>query len=452
MGQINSLYIVVGVIIGFSFAFVAFLQSPDIQTTVAESSNVFPKFKNPNPQTLSYTLIAQDAEIEVSPGVRSTVWTYNGTVPAPTLRFTEGDDVTVKFVNKTPYAHTIHFHGTHDSANDGVFPQIMPGEEYTYHFVAQESGLFMYHCHAFPTSEHVRMGMFGTMIIDPAIRPMEPAREYFFALSEFDPNNPLEYFTKYYMINGYANQYMDNPIQVVKGELARFYVIGVGGVLQSPFHVHSTIVKVYPSGILWNEPYFAQTHLVGNGDTAIIEAKWEEPGKYLFHVHGIQEERGSMAIIEVLEDSSSLSKIQTPSNNKGSHSMIQWQEDLIKSLERPKIINYDNLGSYTISDAKGIRTNVVSIVKDSWSPDITESYSPISIEVDPGTTVTWTNNDMMIHTVTDVKKTFDSEFIPAGGTWQYTFEKPGKYDYLCTLHPWMKGIVNVVEESSHSMT
>ncbi|PIW35458.1 MAG: copper oxidase, partial [Nitrosopumilales archaeon CG15_BIG_FIL_POST_REV_8_21_14_020_33_23] len=81
MGQINSLYIVVGVIIGFSFAFVAFLQSPDIQTTVAESSDIFPKFKNPNPQTLSYTLIAQDAEIEVSPGVRSTVWTYNGTVP-----------------------------------------------------------------------------------------------------------------------------------------------------------------------------------------------------------------------------------------------------------------------------------------------------------------------------------------------------------------------------------
>lgn len=452
MRQINSLYIVVGVIIGFSIAFVAFLQTPEIQTTVAESTDIYPKFNNPNPKVLSYTLIAQDAEIEVSPGVIAKVWTYNGTVPSPTLRFTEGDDVTVKFVNETPYAHTIHFHGTHDSANDGVFPQIMPGEEYTYHFVAQESGLFMYHCHAFPTSEHVRMGMFGAMIIDPAIRPMDPAREYFFTLSEFDPNNPLEYFTKYYMINGYANQYMDNPIQVVKGELARFYVIGVGGVLQSPFHVHSTIVKVYPSGILWNEPYFAQTHLIGNGDTAIVEAKWETPGTYLFHVHGIQEERGSMAIIEVLEDDSTLSKIQTPSNNKGSHSMIKWQEDLIKSLEHPEIITYDDLGSSSISDAKGIRTNVVSIVKGSWSPDILESYDPISIEVDPGTTVTWTNDDMMIHTVTDVKKTFDSEFISAGKTWQYTFEKPGTYDYLCTLHPWMKGIVNVVEESSHSMT
>ena len=443
MKQMSTLYIVIGVIIGFSVAFVAFIESPEIQITDAESADTYPKFKNQNPQTLFYTLIAQDAEIEVSPGVRSTVWTYNGTVPAPTLRFNEGDDVTVKFVNETPYAHTIHFHGTHDSANDGVFPQIMPGEEYTYHFVAKESGLFMYHCHAFPTSEHVRMGMFGAMIIDPAIRPMDPAREYFFTLSEFDPNNALEYFTEYYMINGYANQYMDNPIQVVKGELARFYVAGVGGVLQSPFHVHSTIFKVYQSGILWNEPYFAQTHLIGNGDTAIIEAQWDEPGKYLFHVHGIQEERGSMAIIEVLEDDSSLLAIQTPSNNEGSYSMIKWQEDLIMSLEQPRLISYENLGETIVIDAIKIQTNQVSIVKDSWNPDVVESYNPLAIEIDSGTTVTWSNDDFVAHTVTDVEKTFDSEFIQSGNTWSYTFDDTGEFDYFCTLHPWMKGSIYV---------
>ena len=122
-------YIVVGVIIGFSIAFFAFIESPPIHTTEAVSVDVYPKFENPNPQKLFYTLVAQDAEIEISSGVKMTVWTYNGTVPGPTLRFNEGDDVTVKFVNETPYAHTIHFHGTHDSANDGVWPQIMPGEE-----------------------------------------------------------------------------------------------------------------------------------------------------------------------------------------------------------------------------------------------------------------------------------------------------------------------------------
>ncbi|ABX13250.1 multicopper oxidase domain-containing protein [Nitrosopumilus maritimus] len=439
----NTIYIVAGIIIGFSIAFAILLQSPEIQTTVADSSDTFPKFKNPNPQTLSYTLIAQDAEIEVSPGVRAKVWTYNGTVPAPTLRFSEGDDVTVKFVNDTPYAHTIHFHGTHDSANDGVFPMIMPGEEYTYHFVAEEAGLFMYHCHAFPTSEHVRMGMFGTMIIDPAIRPMDPAREYFFTLSEFDPNNALEHFTEFYPINGYAGQYMDNPIRVVSGELTRFYVVGIGGVLQSPFHVHSTIMKVYPSGILWNEPYYAQTHLIGNGDTAIIEATWTQPGMYLFHVHGIQEERGSMAMIEVLEDASSLSDVQRPSNNKGSYSMVEWQEDLIRTLEQPQLISYENLGESAAISSEKVSADKVSIVKDSWNPEITESYDPIAIQVDSGTTVTWTNDDSVVHTVTDNENSFDSGFIQAGNTWSYSFDNPGEFDYICTLHPWMKGTISV---------
>ncbi|AFS81132.1 multicopper oxidase type 3 [Candidatus Nitrosopumilus koreensis AR1] len=439
----STLYVIVGVIIGVGIASALLIQSPELQTTIADSSNIYPKFENPNPQTLHYTLIAQDAEIEVAGGERATVWTYNGTVPAPTLRFSEGDDVTVKFVNDTPYAHTIHFHGTHDSVNDGVFPMIMPGEEYTYHFIAEEAGLFMYHCHAFPTTEHVRMGMFGTMIIDPAIRPMEPAREYFFTLSEFDPTDTLAYFTKYYPINGYAGQYMEHPIKVVAGDLTRFYVVGIGGVLQSPFHIHSTIMQVYPSGILWNEPYFAQTHLIGNGDTAIIEATWDTPGRYLFHVHGIQEERGSMAIIEVLEDASSLTDIQTPSNNKGSYSMIEWQEELIKSLEQPKIISYENLGQVQVSHTEKVQTDKVSIVKGSWNPDVVESYDPISIEVKSGTTVTWTNDDSVVHTVTDNEKSFDSEFIQAGKTWSHTFENPGIIDYICTLHPWMKGTVNV---------
>ena len=67
------------------------------------------------------------------------------------------------------------------------------------------------------------------------------------------------------------------------------------------------------------------------------------------------------------------------------------------------------------------------------NPNVTDSYLPASIEINPGTAVTWTNNDMVIHTVTDIKKTFDSELIQAGGTWQYIFETPGQYDYICIL-------------------
>jgi plastocyanin len=123
--------------------------------------------------------------------------------------------------------------------------------------------------------------------------------------------------------------------------------------------------------------------------------------------------------------------------------MIKWQEDLIKSLEAPEIISYENLGDATTSDAIKIETDKVSIVKESWNPEIVESYDPTAIEITSGTTVTWTNDDFVAHTVTDIEESFDSGFIQAGSPWSYTFEKAGEFDYLCTLHPWMKGTVSV---------
>ncbi len=123
--------------------------------------------------------------------------------------------------------------------------------------------------------------------------------------------------------------------------------------------------------------------------------------------------------------------------------MIKWQEDVILSLEAPQIISYENLGEATTSDAIKIETDKVSIVEESYNPEIVESYNPTAVQVNSGTTVTWTNDDFVAHTVTDTEDSFDSGFIQAGSTWSYTFEKSGDWDYLCTLHPWMTGTVSV---------
>jgi plastocyanin len=106
------------------------------------------------------------------------------------------------------------------------------------------------------------------------------------------------------------------------------------------------------------------------------------------------------------------------------------------------------LGVATTSDAIKIETDKVSIVKESWNPEIVESYNPTAVEVNLGTTVTWTNDDFVAHTVTidqysSSYESFDSGFIQAGSPWSYTFEKTGEFGYLCTLHPWMKGTVSV---------
>src|SRR3546814_6858042 len=59
-------------------------------------------------------------EIETAPGLMFPAWTYNGRVPGPTLRVTEGDRVRIRFENNGSHPHTLHFHGIHSARMDGV--------------------------------------------------------------------------------------------------------------------------------------------------------------------------------------------------------------------------------------------------------------------------------------------------------------------------------------------
>ena len=78
----------------------------------------------------------------------------------------------------------------------------------------------------------------------------------------------------------------------------------------------------------------------------------------------------------------------------------------------------------------------------------TACYLPYEIDVAVGTTVTWTNDDIAVHTVTSGKKmihdnVFDSGIFMSGDTFEITFNDAGTFDYFCIVHSWMTGIVNV---------
>src|SRR5918911_3329832 len=99
---------------------------------------------------------------------------------------------------------------------------------------------------------------------------------------------------------------------------------------------------------------------------------------------------------------------------------------------------------------KTTTTAPVSIVQGSSSPTVSKPYDPSPLTVKPGTSVTWTNNDSSIHTVTsglpekgDVGTLFDSSLINPGMTFVHIFDKQGTFDYSCTLHPFMHGQIIV---------
>ncbi|MDA4128939.1 MAG: cupredoxin family copper-binding protein [Thaumarchaeota archaeon] len=73
----------------------------------------------------------------------------------------------------------------------------------------------------------------------------------------------------------------------------------------------------------------------------------------------------------------------------------------------------------------------------------TGAYSPGNFTVKAGSTVTWSNGDSNVHTVTSTTGAFDSGNMNSGDTYKHTFTQPGTYQYICTIHPNMKGTIVV---------
>jgi len=85
----------------------------------------------------------------------------------------------------------------------------------------------------------------------------------------------------------------------------------------------------------------------------------------------------------------------------------------------------------------------ITVVQGAGSPTNAQFYSPSTLTVKVGTSVTWVNRDSTPHTVTSLNGTFDSGNMNAGASYKFTFAHPGTYPYTCTYHSWMKGTIVV---------
>jgi FtsP/CotA-like multicopper oxidase with cupredoxin domain len=235
-------------------------------------------------QTLrEYELIAADREIEVAPGVFYPAWTYNGTVPGPTLRCTEGDRVRVRFRNEGSHAHSVHFHGIHPATMDGAFEPVQPGQSYTYEFDAEPFGLQLYHCHTVPIKRHIHKGLYGVFLIDPrAGRP--PAHELVMTMNAFDTNFDGE--NEVYAVNTVAFHYQKHPIQVRLGELVRIYLVNITEFdLLNSFHLHGNFFKLYRTGTDLERYEYTDTVALCQGERAVLEFSYKHAGMFMFHAH-----------------------------------------------------------------------------------------------------------------------------------------------------------------------
>jgi len=228
-----------------------------------------------------FRLAARQVEWEVTPGTRFTALTYNGAVPGPMIRVTEGDRVRVILTNELKESTAIHFHGVLvPNSMDGVpyltQPPVKSGGTFTYEFTARNPGSHMYHSHH-AAHRQVPMGLLGAFIIDPKNRAGEPrvSQDVVVVLND----GPLGY-----TINGKGFP-ATAPIVAKKGDVIRVRFMNEGLMIH-PMHLHGMPMRVIAKdGYALPQPYLVDTLNIAPGERLDVLVLASEPGAWAFHCH-----------------------------------------------------------------------------------------------------------------------------------------------------------------------
>jgi CopA family copper-resistance protein len=154
--------------------------------------------------TFNLTIEKTSVNITGNPGIATTV---NGMISGPTLRWKEGDIVTINVTNNLEEDTSIHWHGIIlPPGMDGVpgisFDGIKPGKTFTYSFPIVQSGTYWYHSHS---GFQEQSGLYGAIVIEPKEEKLTYDREYVISLSDWSDEKPDNIFRKIKLKADYYN-------------------------------------------------------------------------------------------------------------------------------------------------------------------------------------------------------------------------------------------------------
>lgn len=232
--------------------------------------------------TKQFNLTAKIVQWEVEPGKKVEAWTYNGTVPGPTIKVNPGDKVAVVLKNDLPESTAIHFHGLTTPNNvDGVpditQEPIRKGETYTYRWTAQNSpAVGMYHSHH-NAAKQVPNGMAAAFLIGemPVPPGVQVSQELTMMLDDAG--------TIGFALNGKSFP-ATAPIVAKKGEWIKLHYLNEG-LMPHPMHLHGMPQLVIAKDGFPTPPQNMDTIMVGPGERWTVLVQAELPGTWAWHCH-----------------------------------------------------------------------------------------------------------------------------------------------------------------------
>ncbi len=419
------------------------------------------------PQTRAFTLTASEFDWEIQPGTTVRAWGYNNQVPGPEIRVREGDLVRITLQNELPVATTIHWHGVHLSPEmDGPAglnqAPVVPGDTFTYEFIADPAGSRMYHSHT-DVATQIALGLYGSLVIEPRDGGVEYDRELTYMLSEWDlemtpdvatgrvPRGPRdaqlrggELGADLFLMNGHTHEAI-NPVAVKPGERILLRLMNMGS-LAHPIHIHGHSFKIVatdgnavpPAAQLTKD-----TVLIGPGERYDIELIADNPGVWMVHCHiESHAANGMMTLLhyEGAEPTGPLKEIwNLPVSPGGKEGSLSADAGMHSSHDAPAQQQTTEQPSATATPAPEEASQAQQVTTDT-AAEATEvvmldaRFVPGELTVAAGTTVVWVNQGADWHSVAAVDGSFSSGQIAAGDRFSHTFDTPGTYTYLCKHH------------------
>jgi uncharacterized cupredoxin-like copper-binding protein len=232
--------------------------------------------------TKHFDLTAEIVQWEVSPGKTVEAWTYNGTVPGPTLQIDDGDTVEIVLHNQLPESTSIHFHGLQtpnsmDGTTEVTQDPVKPGESFTYRFVAHGPAVGMYHSHH-DAVKQVPNGLAGAILVghEPVPAGVEVAQRQILILDDSG--------TIGYALNGKSFP-ATAPIVAKNGEWVEVQYMNEGTQIH-PMHLHGMPqVVIAKDGFPLATPSTEDTVTVAPGERYTVLIHATEPGTWVWHCH-----------------------------------------------------------------------------------------------------------------------------------------------------------------------
>lgn len=243
--------------------------------------------------TKEFDLTAKVTKWEVEPGKTVDAWTYNGTVPGPTLHVNVGDKVRVVLHNQLPESTVIHWHGLDvpndmDGVSDITQAPVTPGSTYTYSFTPHEPMVGWYHSHHDGTKQ-VPDGLFGSVLVGemPVPSGVRVSQEIPMMLQDAGAVGMS--------INGKSFP-ATAPVRAHLGDWIEVHYTNAG-TQAHPMHLHGVPqLVIAKDGYPLPQPYRADTVNVAPGERYTVLIHATVKGNWAWHCHIFPHSEGSQGM------------------------------------------------------------------------------------------------------------------------------------------------------------